>query len=93
MLDRALELKDTIVWALSTLTKREKYILTIRFGLDNGKIGRSYRDCGDILGICAERVRQLEAKALRKLRHPIRSSEMAWFLGGKTKEGLCLTDK
>ena len=64
-------LEDAITAAVSTLKEREAFIITQRFGLDNGR-ERTLQEIGDGLGISRERVRQLESRALRKLRHPQR---------------------
>lgn len=61
--------------ALETLTERERLVLRLRFGLETGH-EVFLKDIGSTLGICAERVREIEAKALRKLRHPSRARKI-----------------
>lgn len=67
-----------IQWALSTLSDREAYVLRCRYGLYDGHIFR-LEEIGQILGLTRERVRQIEAKALRKLRHPTKARELQAF--------------
>lgn len=69
------ELKDV----LDTLTDREENVLRLRFGLDDGR-QRTLEDVGKVFGVTRERIRQIEAKALRKLRHPSRSKQLKDFL-------------
>ena len=64
---------------LSTLTEREQRVLRLRFGLDDGQC-RTLEEVGQIFGVTRERIRQIEAKALRKLRHPSRSRKLKDFL-------------
>ncbi len=64
---------------LSTLTPREERVLRLRFGLDDGKT-RTLEDVGKVFNVTRERIRQIEAKALRKLRHPSRSKRLRDFL-------------
>ena len=64
---------------LNILSTRERKVLTLRFGLED-EVSRSLGDVGKELGITRERVRQIEAKALRKLRHPSRSRKLRDFL-------------
>ena len=64
---------------LSTLSPREEKILRLRFGLDDG-IARTLEEIGKEYNITRERVRQIEAKSLRKLRHPSRSKKLRDFL-------------
>lgn len=72
-------LKEQIESALSTLTEREKKILKLRFGIGDG-CPRTLEEVGNIFKVTRERVRQIEAKALRKLRHPTRSRKLRTFL-------------
>ena len=74
-------LKDELFNALSTLTEREQKILALRFGLVDGR-SRNLDEVGKIFGFRPERVRQIEAKALRKLRHPSRSRKLIDFMDG-----------
>ncbi|MBN2119609.1 MAG: RNA polymerase sigma factor RpoD [Candidatus Omnitrophica bacterium] len=72
-------LKDEIGNALSTLTDRERRILILRFGLEDGS-AKTLEEVGTIFKVTRERIRQIEAKALRKLRHPTRSRRLRSFL-------------
>jgi len=72
-------LKEEIVNALHTLTDREKKILILRFGLEDGA-PRTLEDVGKVFKVTRERIRQIEAKALKKLRHPTRSRKLRAFL-------------
>ena len=65
--------------ALSVLTEREKQILSLRFGLDDGQ-GRTLDEIGDELGYTRERIRQIEKKALQKLRHPHLTGNLRGYL-------------
>jgi RNA polymerase primary sigma factor len=64
---------------LESLTDREKKVLRLRFGLDDGK-ARTLEEVGKQFGVTRERIRQIEAKALRKLRHPSRSKKLKDYL-------------
>ena len=64
---------------LGTLTEREEKVLRLRFGLDDGT-PRTLEEVGTMFGVTRERIRQIEAKALRKLRHPSRSRRLKDFL-------------
>ena len=64
---------------LSTLTPREEKVLTLRFGLEDGR-SRTLEEVGKEFNVTRERIRQIEAKALRKLRHPTRSKKLKDFL-------------
>lgn len=64
---------------LDTLTDREENVLRLRFGLDDGKM-RTLEDVGKVFNVTRERIRQIEAKALRKLRHPSRSKQLRDFV-------------
>ena len=72
-------LKEQLVEVLDTLTEREKKVLTLRFGLDDGK-ARTLEEVGKEFDVTRERIRQIEAKALRKLRHPSRSRKLKDYL-------------
>ena len=72
-------LKDKIGEVLETLTTREKTVLIERFGLRDGK-PKTLEEVGDQFGVTRERIRQIEAKALRKMRHPTRSKQLQAFL-------------
>ncbi len=72
-------LKEQLEEVLSTLTPREMKVLRLRFGLDDGR-ARTLEEVGQNFGVTRERIRQIEAKALRKLRHPSRSRKLKDFL-------------
>ncbi|KXO17149.1 RNA polymerase sigma factor RpoD [Peptoniphilus sp. GNH] len=72
-------LKEQLEEVLETLTDREKKVLTLRFGLDDGR-ARTLEEVGKEFDVTRERIRQIEAKALRKLRHPSRSKKLKDFL-------------
>lgn len=72
-------LKEQLAEVLGTLTLREKQVLTLRFGLIDGK-ARTLEEVGKNFHVTRERIRQIEAKALRKLRHPSRSKKLKDFL-------------
>lgn len=72
-------LKEEMSSALSTLTEREKKILVLRFGVHDG-VARTLEEVGSVFKVTRERVRQIEAKALKKLRHPSRSRRLRAFL-------------
>ena len=72
-------LKDQISTVLMTLTDREEQVLKLRFGLIDGTC-RTLEEVGQIFGVTRERIRQIEAKALRKLRHPSRSKKLKDFM-------------
>jgi RNA polymerase primary sigma factor len=74
-----LNLKDQIASILRTLTPREERIIRMRFGLDDGS-QRTLEEVGQIFAVTRERIRQIEAKALRKLRHPSRSGRFRIFV-------------
>jgi len=83
-------LKEKIQEVLSTLTAREKRVLSLRFGLDDG-CQRTLEEVGNEFNVTRERVRQIEAKALRKMRHPTRAAKLEGFLesyvSGATQHG------
>ncbi len=72
-------LKDEISEILLTLTDREEKVIRLRFGLDDGK-PRTLEEVGKIFNVTRERIRQIEAKALRKLRHPSRSRKLKDYM-------------
>ena len=73
-------LKDEISKVLLTLTEREEKVIRLRFGLEDGK-SRTLEEVGQLFGVTRERIRQIEAKALRKLRHPSRSRKLKDYMG------------
>jgi RNA polymerase primary sigma factor len=73
-------LKEQMSEILSGLTERERRVLEMRFGLKDG-MARTLEEVGQEFGVTRERIRQIEAKALRKLRHPIRSRKLRDYLG------------
>ncbi|MBV7328387.1 RNA polymerase sigma factor RpoD [Chloroflexi bacterium TSY] len=73
-------LKEQMVEILDQLSERERKVLVMRFGLEDG-INRTLEDVGREFNVTRERVRQIEAKALRKLRHPLRSRKLRDYLG------------
>ena len=72
-------LKEQLVEVLGTLTEREQKVLCLRFGLDDGR-ARTLEEVGKEFNVTRERIRQIEAKALRKLRHPSRSRKLKDYL-------------
>lgn len=72
-------LKDHLEEVLGTLTERESKVLALRFGLDGGQ-ARTLEEVGKVFGVTRERIRQIEAKALRKLRHPSRRKKLQDYL-------------
>ena len=72
-------LKEQLVEVLDTLTEREEKVLRLRFGLDDGR-ARTLEEVGKEFKVTRERIRQIEAKALRKLRHPSRSKKLKDYL-------------
>jgi RNA polymerase primary sigma factor len=78
-----LNLKDQIATMLRTLTPREERIIKMRFGLDDGN-EHTLEEVGEVFAVTRERIRQIEAKALRKLRHPSRSSRFRTFVQGSS---------
>lgn len=78
-------LKEQMDDVLSTLTERERKVLKLRFGINDG-YPRTLEEVGSIFNVTRERVRQIEAKALRKLRHPSRSRRLRAFLDGTGRD-------
>ncbi len=72
-------LKEQLMEVLDTLTEREEKVLRLRFGLNDGR-GRTLEEVGKEFNVTRERIRQIEAKALRKLRHPSRSKKLKDYL-------------
>jgi RNA polymerase primary sigma factor len=72
-------LKAQIVTVLGSLTKRERKVLQLRFGLEDGR-SRTLEEVGREFGVTRERIRQIETKALRKLRHPSRSKKLKDYM-------------
>ena len=72
-------LREQLIEVLHTLTPREEQVLTLRFGLEDGR-QRTLEEVGRVFNITRERIRQIEAKALRKLRHPSRSKRLKDYL-------------
>ena len=72
-------MKELVEDVLETLNIRERRVLQMRFGLEDGR-GRTLEEVGREFGVTRERIRQIEAKALRKLRHPSRSRKLKDFL-------------
>ena len=72
-------MKEQLQDVLDTLTAREKKVLTLRFGLEDGRL-RTLEEVGKEFNVTRERIRQIEAKALRKLRHPSRSKKLRDYL-------------
>jgi RNA polymerase primary sigma factor len=72
-------LKEQLIDVLDTLTEREQKVLRLRFGLDDGR-ARTLEEVGKEFNVTRERIRQIEAKALRKLRHPSRSKKLKDYL-------------
>ncbi len=72
-------LKEQLLNVLDTLTPREQKVLRLRYGIDDGK-SRTLEEVGRVFNVTRERIRQIEAKALRKLRHPSRSKKLKDYL-------------
>jgi RNA polymerase primary sigma factor len=73
-------LKEQVAAVLDSLTGRERRVLQLRFGLEDGR-ARTLEEVGKEFNVTRERIRQIEAKALRKLRHPSRSRKLKGYLG------------
>ena len=72
-------MKEQLIDVLGTLTPREEKVLKLRFGIEDGRT-RTLEEVGKEFNVTRERIRQIEAKALRKLRHPSRSKKLKDFL-------------
>ena len=72
-------MKEQLLDVLDTLTPREEKVLRLRFGIEDGRT-RTLEEVGTEFNVTRERIRQIEAKALRKLRHPSRSKKLRDFL-------------
>ena len=72
-------LRQNLELIMEDLSERERYVLSLRFGFDDGH-ARTLEEVGQLLSVTRERVRQIEAKALLKLRHPSRAKKIAEFL-------------
>ncbi len=77
-----LKLREQVDEVLATLTPRERRVIQLRCGLDDGR-SRTLKEVGQEFNVTRERIRQIEAKALRKLRHPKRSDKLRVFLEDK----------
>ena len=82
------EMKAEIQSILGTLTEREEKVIRLRFGLDDGR-SRTLEEVGQEFGVTRERIRQIEAKAIRKLKHPTRSKRLVDFVGNQIILGSC----
>jgi RNA polymerase primary sigma factor len=80
-----LNLKEQTAGLLKTLTPREEKVIKMRFGLDDGS-EHTLEEVGQSFAVTRERIRQIEAKALRKLRHPSRSRKLRAFLEARGNE-------
>ena len=72
-------LKEDLENVLNTLNPRERDVLRLRYGLDDGRV-KTLEEIGNVFSVTRERIRQIEAKALRKLRHPSRSRALKGYL-------------
>jgi RNA polymerase primary sigma factor len=73
-------LRESVKNALAVLSERERQVLELRFGLADGK-DHTLEEVGQYFNVTRERIRQIESKALRKLRHPTRSRHLRDYLG------------
>ena len=72
-------LKEQLLEVLDTLSEREQQVLRLRFGIDDGRT-RTLEEVGKVFDVTRERIRQIESKAIRKLKHPSRSKKLKDFL-------------
>jgi RNA polymerase primary sigma factor len=72
-------LRDDLEEVMSTLSEREKVVLKLRFGIEDGH-PRTLEEVGRVFNVTRERIRQIEAKALRKLKHPTRAKKLREYL-------------
>ena len=72
------ELRERIHTVLSTLTEKEQKVISMRYGFDDGK-EKTLEEVGIEFNVTRERIRQIESKALKKLRHPSRTKRLQWF--------------
>lgn len=77
------DIKDALSSVMKSLTFRERTILQLRYGLGKDGVAYTYENIGRIMRVTKERVRQVEAKAIRKLQHPVRADKLAGDLGWK----------
>ena len=82
-----LNLKERMAVMLKTLTAREEAVIRMRFGLDDGT-ERTLEEVGQVFAVTRERIRQIEAKVLRKLRHPLRSGHFRLFMQNSCQHSL-----
>ncbi|PYS19130.1 MAG: RNA polymerase sigma factor RpoD, partial [Acidobacteria bacterium] len=80
-----INLKEMTEQVLNTLTPREERIIKMRFGLEDGT-EHTLEEVGQNFGVTRERIRQIEAKALRKLRHPSRNRRLRAFVDGTNRD-------
>ena len=72
-------LQETLRQVLNTLKPRERDILKLRFGIDDGR-ARTLEEVGEVYGLTRERIRQIEKKAIKKMRHPSRSKKLREYI-------------
>jgi len=72
-------LEEELQEVLDSLTEKEKEVISLRYGLEDGET-KTLEEVGKMFGVTRERIRQIEAKALRKLRHPSRSQKLRGYI-------------
>ena len=77
----ATKLREDLEWAVSTLPDREQKVIRLRFGFDDGE-PKTLEEVGKVFNVTRERIRQIESKALRRLRHPLRAKRLAGYRAG-----------